>query len=153
MSTWTGPDFLWYQRNALLTEGKGWPKCFALQRDPLSLSEELDLFNLPPQTQGKGCTTSNLLSSSCAVRPWLPRTILCTLFASDFLTYASLLRRYIYLSGNSYTSQKSARSTKPAARTGEPRENKVPLSWSSCWKFRLSPMIWCAVELCTWAWT
>ena len=51
MSTWTGPDFLWYQRSALLTEGKVWPKYFALQCD--LLSEELGLFN-SSDSGGKG---------------------------------------------------------------------------------------------------
>jgi hypothetical protein len=79
--------------------------------------------------------TSNLLFSSCALWPWRrlwrPQCFLYALLPLDFLTYASLLRRYIYLSGNVYTSQKSARSTKPAAGTGEPRENRLPLPWSS----------------------
>jgi len=76
MATWTGPDFLWYQRNALLTEGKG--------ARPAICCLVLALCGLGYRVQ------------------FSVRSV-----DSDFLTYASLLGRYIYLSGNIYTSQKS----------------------------------------------
>jgi hypothetical protein len=104
---------------------------------------------MPPQIQGKGCMTSNLLFSVCPVplAQALARTMFSVRSVPLIPNTCKPLRRYIYLSGNIYTSQESARFTKPAARIGEPRENRLPLSWSPCWEFRLSHMIWCAVEL------